>query len=63
MSMKEKATMMFHRSASGEVTGEVVNERGKDFGIMTEEEYRRILKLVEQENPDTVIKSIELNRN
>ena len=46
--MKDKATVTFRRKASGEVTGEIINEKGeivslKTFGIMTKEEYRRVL--------------------
>jgi hypothetical protein len=55
--MKDKATVAFRRAASGEVTGEIINENGeiissKNFGIMTEEGYRRVLKLMEQKFPD-----------
>jgi hypothetical protein len=55
--MKDKATVACRRAASGEVTGEIINENGeiissKNFGIMPEEEYRQLLKLIEQEFPD-----------
>jgi hypothetical protein len=66
---KERATVVFRRLVSGEVLGEIVTESGevavsKSFGIMTEDEYRKILKLVEQENPDIgAIETIELSGN
>ena len=67
--MKDKATVPFRSKASGEVTGAIINGKGetvssKNFGIMTEEEYRRILKLMEQEFPDKgQIDAIELTGN
>ncbi len=66
---KDKATLTFRRAASGQVTGEVINESGeivlsKNFGTMTEEEYRKILKLMEKEFPDIgAIEPIELTGN
>jgi len=55
--VKGKATVTFRRSASGDVTGEIINEQGeivvsRNFGIMTEEEYRRVLKMIEEKYPD-----------
>ncbi len=67
--MKNRATVVFRRDASGEVTGEIVKESGevvfsKNFGIMTEKEYRRILKLLEKEYQDIgAIEPIELTGN
>lgn len=48
--MKYKATLRL--TASGEVVGEVVNEHGnvvssRHFGVMTEDEFRKGLKQVE----------------
>ena len=67
--MKDKAAVTFRRKASGEVVGEIVDEKGvivesRNFGIMTEEEFRRCSKLMEQEFPDIgAIDVIELVGN
>lgn len=52
-----RATVVFRQLSSGEVVGEIITETGKvaiskNFGVMTEDEYKRILKLIELENPD-----------
>lgn len=54
---EDKATVTCRRKASGDVIGEIINEKGeivtsKNFGMMPKEEYRRVLKLMEQEFPD-----------
>ena len=67
--MKDKATAVFRRLSHGYVIGEIINERGevvetKNFGEMTEAEYLRTLKLLEQEHPDVgAIEPIELTGN
>jgi hypothetical protein len=50
--VKDKATIIYSRLASGEVTGEILNENdlvvsSKSFGIMSEAEYRKILELMQ----------------
>lgn len=67
--MKNKAIVTLSRNANGEVFGEIIDEKGvivesKNFGMMTEEEYGRVLKLIEREFPDIgAIEAIELTGN
>ena len=67
--MKDKASVTFRRKANGEVVGEIIDEKGmvvesRNFGIMTEEEFRRCSKLMEREFPDIgAIDVIELTGN
>ena len=67
--MKDKVTVYLRRKANGDVVGEIMNDRGavvasKHFGTMTEEEYRRALKQIEQAFPDVgTIDTIELIGN
>jgi hypothetical protein len=67
--VKDKATIIFSRLASGEVTGEILNEEGfvvssRSFGIMSEAEYRKILELMQIEHPDiATFKPIEITGN
>jgi hypothetical protein len=67
--MKDRTTFTIRRAATGEVTAEIINERGeivssKSFGIMCEREYLQIMKLIEQEFPDIgQIDLIGLERN
>jgi hypothetical protein len=67
--MKDKALVTFRRSASEEVIGEIVSEAGqivssRNFGVMSVEEYKRVLRLVELDNPDVDISPlIELTGN
>lgn len=66
---KDKAACVFRRVSSGEVFGEIIDEKGvvadtENFGVMTESEYHRILKLMELEYPDIVsLEPIELTGN
>lgn len=66
---KDKAAVVFRRCSSVEVTGEIIDDSGavvekKSFGVMTEAEYRKVLKLVEQDNPDVgTIQPIEVSGN
>ena len=66
---KDKATFCFRRMKTGEVIGEIINEAGKvvatrNFGVMTEDEFRRVLKVVQQEYPDLAAdEPIELTGN
>lgn len=53
----EELPSYYVKLSSGEVLGEIITETGKvtvfkNFGVMTEDEYRRILKLMELEHPD-----------
>ncbi len=67
--MKEKVSVTFRRAASGEVFGEIINEEGvtiacRNFGIMTEAEFRDTLKRIEEEFPDiSSLQIIELQGN
>jgi len=67
--VKDKATIIYSRLASGEVTGEILNEEGfvvssRSFGIMSEAEYRKILELMQIEHPDiAAFKPIEISGN
>ncbi len=67
--MKDKATVCFRRLPSGEVVGEIISEAGdilesRNFGVMSEEEYKRVLKLMQRENPDLdALPLIELTGN
>jgi ATP sulfurylase len=54
---KDKAAVVFRQLSSIEVLGEIITETGnvaisKNFGVMTEDEYKKIMKLMELENPD-----------
>ena len=51
--MKAKTTATLRLKTSGEVIGEIVNEYDKvvssrHFGVMTEDEFRKCLKLIEK---------------
>ncbi|GEM_PF-6695291 len=66
---KDKAAVVVRQLSSGEVLGEIITETGKvaiskSFGVLTEDEYKRILKLIELENPDIAwCEPIELTGN
>ena len=64
-SLRYKALVIFRRSASGEVIGEIANEAGeivemRNFGHMTDKEIERVLEAFQAENPDTVIRPVRL---
>jgi hypothetical protein len=66
--MKDKATVTFRRTASGEVVGEIVAEDGKvllskNFGALTDEEISRVLEVFQAENPGIVVQAIKLTGN
>jgi hypothetical protein len=51
--MKAKTTATLSLKTSGEVIGEIVNENdkvvsSKNFGVMTEDEFRKCLKRIEK---------------
>jgi hypothetical protein len=55
--MKDKATVCFRRLATGEVTGEIISDGGgvfitRSFGVMSVEEFERLLEVIELEYPD-----------
>jgi hypothetical protein len=67
-SMKDKATITFRRSDSGDIIGEVIDEDGKvlmtrNFGDITYAEIERAILAFREENPDMAIDTIELNEN
>ena len=54
--MKERGTVILRRLASGEVIAEIVDEAGgvkesRNFGVMTEDEYKGLLRLLERQHP------------
>ncbi|MHB8880451.1 MAG: hypothetical protein ACYC69_02955 [Thermodesulfovibrionales bacterium] len=66
--MKDKATISFRRTASGDVIGEIIAEDGKvlesnNFGPMADSEIKRVLAEFQSQNPDTVILPVELTGN
>lgn len=67
--MKDKATICFRRLGSGEVIGEIINHAGeivetRNFGEMSEEEFGRVLKIIQRECPDLAVNDlIELTGN
>jgi hypothetical protein len=67
--MKSKATIIFIRDANGEVICEVKNEQGevlvsRSFGVMSEAEYLKKIKLLEKAHPDLGgISTIEIQGN
>jgi hypothetical protein len=65
---KDKATVTFRRSASGEVIGEIAGEDGevlmsRNFGQLTDEEIERVIAAFQEENPATLILPIKLMGN
>ena len=65
MDSKDKAVVLFRRFAYGEVIGEIFNADGlvvvsRSFGIMSEHEYLKILKILQTVHSD--ITTIELGR-
>lgn len=55
--MKDKATVVFRRLADGNVIGEIIDEEGivvesKNFGVMSVEEFERVLDLVNENDPE-----------
>lgn len=67
--MRNRATAVFRRLPSGDVIGEIIAETGeviqsRNFGKMSEDEYRKILDLIDRERPDMgAIEPIELSGN
>lgn len=66
--MNDKANVCFGRMETGEVIGEIINAAGKvsikNFWVMSEKEYKWILKLIEVDDPDIgVLPLIELTWN
>jgi hypothetical protein len=67
--LKDKATFCFRRMKTGEVVGEIIYGDGeimqaRNFGVMTEMEFRKVLKIVQQEYPDVAPdEPIELTGN
>jgi hypothetical protein len=66
--VKDKATVYFRRTTTGEVVGEIVGESGevlltRNFGELTDEEILKILEVFQAENPGIVIHAIKLTGN
>ena len=67
--MKRRAAVVVERLPSGDVLGEIVSETGeilqsRSFGKMSEDGYRKLLKLVERQHPNlAATQPIELSRN
>ncbi len=54
--IKERGIVVLRRVASGEVIGEIVDEAGevkesRNFGVMTEDEYKGLLRLIDRQHP------------
>jgi hypothetical protein len=66
--MKDKATITFRRSDSGDIIGEITDEDGKvlmtrNFGNITYAEIERAIAAFREENPEMAIDTIELTGN
>jgi hypothetical protein len=53
---KDQATVVFRQLSSGEVIGEIIDEKGvvvesKNFGVLSEEEFERVLDFVNENDP------------
>ncbi len=68
---KGKATFCFCRLADGNVVGEIIDEAGvvvdsKNFGVMSVDEFERVLDIVNQEYPKLagkILPTVELTGN
>ena len=68
MSEKPKATVSFRLQNDGEVIGELRDEEGniiveKRLGKFTLEEFKKVLELMQQENPDIHVLTIKPTKN
>lgn len=68
---KDKVTFCFRRLAGGTVMGEIIDEAGvivesKNFGVMSVDEFEKVLDLVNQEYPKLagkILPTVELTGN
>jgi len=68
MSEKPKATVSFRLLNDGEVIGELRDEEGnilieKHLGKFTLEEFKKVLDIMQQENPDIHVLTIKPTKN
>ncbi len=68
---KDKATFCFCRLADGNVIGEIIDETGvvvdsRNFGVMSVDEFEKIMDLVNREYPKLagkILPTVELTGN
>jgi hypothetical protein len=66
--MKERVIINFNRLPDGEVVADVVDEKGailvtRSFGRCSDEEYRRLVEVINQEMPALGAMAIKLTGN
>jgi hypothetical protein len=70
-SRKDKATVCFIRFSDGKVVGEIIDDErnvveSKSFGVMSIEEYERLMDFLNREDPKLagkILPTIELTGN
>jgi len=71
MARKNMATVCFTRFADGNVVGEIIDDahnvvESKSFGVMSVEEYERLMDFINREDPKLagkILPTIELTGN
>jgi hypothetical protein len=63
---KDNVSVVFRQLSSGEVIGEIIDERGvivesKNFGVMTEEKFERVLDFVNGTDPKLAGKIVPMD--